>query len=342
MPDPRFYAVAGPFTLRELAQIAGAEIAGGARADEIGAQLFADVAPLATAGARDVSFLDNRRYLDQFRKSGAGACLVASETAKAAPPGMSLLIAKDPYRAYAKIAAAFHPLRPPEPGVHPTASVALDARVGDGSRIEAGAVIGAKAEIGRRCRIGANAVIGEGVVVGDDGWVGPGASITHALVGARAIVHGGARIGQDGFGFALGAQGHLKVPQLGRVVIGDDVEIGANTTIDRGAGPDTTIGDGTKIDNLVQIAHNVRIGCGCVIVAQVGISGSTRIGDFVMLGGQAGLTGHLDIGDGAKIAAQAGVMRDIAPGTTVGGSPAVPQRQWLKSVAMIERMTRKD
>ena len=169
-----------------------------------------------------------------------------------------------------------------------------------------------------------------------------GAMGSYAIVGARTIVHGGARIGQDGFGFALGADGHLKVPQLGRVLIGDDVEIGANTTIDRGAGPDTVVGDGTKIDNLVQIAHNVRIGRGCVIVAQVGISGSTRIGDFVMLGGQAGLTGHLVVGDGAKVAAQAGVMRDIEPGTTVGGSPAMPQRQWLKSVAMIERMTRKE
>jgi UDP-3-O-[3-hydroxymyristoyl] glucosamine N-acyltransferase len=341
MPDPRFYAVAGPFTLRDLAQIAGADIAGGD-----GAQTFVDVAPLATAGARDVSFLDNRRYLDAFRKSAAGACLVAREAAKDAPPGMSLLIAKDPYRAYAKIAAAFHPPTPPEPGVHPAAHVASGARIGDGCRIEAGAVIGARAEIGRRCRIDANAVIGEGVVLGNDCAIGPGASISHAVIGARAIVHGGARIGQDGFGFALGGPkadgGHLKVPQLGRVVIGDDVEIGANTTIDRGAGPDTVVGDGTKIDNLVQIAHNVRIGRGCVIVAQVGISGSTRIGDFVMLGGQAGVTGHLDIGDGARIAAQAGVMRDIEPGTTVGGSPAVPQRQWLKGVAMIERMTRKD
>jgi UDP-3-O-[3-hydroxymyristoyl] glucosamine N-acyltransferase len=341
MPDPRFYVVAGPFTLRELAQIAGAEIVG-----ENGARTFADVAPLAAAGARDVSFLDNRRYLDAFRKSAAGACLVAREAAKNAPPGMSLLIAKDPYRAYAKIAAAFYPPPPPEPGVHSAARVSADARIGDGCRIEAGAVVGPRAEIGRRCRVGANAVIGEGVTLGDDCVIGPGVSISHTVLGVRAIVHGGARIGQDGFGFALGGPqtdgGHFKVPQLGRVVIGDDVEIGANTTIDRGAGPDTIIGDGTKIDNLVQIAHNVRIGRGCIIVAQVGISGSTRIGDFVMLGGQAGVTGHLDIGDGAKIAAQAGVMRDIEPGTTVGGSPAMPQRQWLKGVAMIERMTRKD
>ena len=338
MADPRFYAVAGPFTLGQLAEIAGAEIAGAGTSE----MTFADVAPLSAAGARDVSFLDNRRYLDAFRQSRAGACLISREAAEAAPPGMRLLIAKDPYRAYAKVAAAYYPPCPPEPGVHPTASVATDAQLGEGCRIDAGAVVGARAEIGRRCRIGATAVIGDGVVIGDDCTVGPGVALSHAIVGARTIVHGGARIGQDGFGFALGADGHLKVPQLGRVLIGDDVEIGANTTIDRGAGPDTVVGDGTKIDNLVQIAHNVRIGRGCVIVAQVGISGSTRIGDFVMLGGQAGLTGHLVVGDGAKVAAQAGVMRDIEPGTTVGGSPAMPQRQWLKSVAMIERMTRKE
>ncbi|RJO63904.1 MAG: UDP-3-O-(3-hydroxymyristoyl)glucosamine N-acyltransferase [Myxococcales bacterium] len=337
MADPRFFAAAGPFTLRELATIAGAEIANG---DE--ARRFVDVAPLGAAGPEDVSFLDNRRYLDAFRQSRAGACLVAPDAVKAAPSGMNLLIAKDPYRAYAKVAAAFHPPRAFEPGIHPAAHIGKDARIGEGCRIEAGAAIGARADIGRRCHIAANAVIGEGVAIGDDGWIGPGVSISHAVLGRRAIVHGGARIGQDGFGFALGPQGHLKVPQLGRVVIGDDVEIGANTTIDRGAGPDTVVGDGTKIDNLVQIAHNVRIGRGCVIVAQVGISGSTRIGDFVMLGGQAGLTGHLEIGDGAKVAAQAGVMRDIEPGVTVGGSPAVPQRQWLKGVALIERMTRKD
>ena len=337
MADPRFYTVAGPFTLGRLAEIAGAEIAGA----PAGSEPFTDVAPLSEAGGRDLSFLDNRRYLEAFRASRAGACLIARESAAAAPQGMRLLIAKDPYRAYAKVAAAFHPPSPPDPGVHSAATLGVHARLGEGCRVEAGAVIGARAEIGRRCRIGATAVIGEGVVIGDDCIIGPGATLSHALVGARTIIHAGARVGQDGFGFALGPEGHLKVPQLGRVLIGDDVEIGANTTIDRGAGPDTIVGDGTKIDNLVQIAHNVRIGRGCVIVAQVGISGSTRIGDFVMLGGQAGLTGHIALGDGAKVAAQAGVMRDIEPGATVGGSPAMPQRQWLKSVAMIERMTRR-
>lgn len=179
-----------------------------------------------------------------------------------------------------------------------------------------------------------------GVAVGPSCRIGAGAVLQNCLVGARVIIHPGVRVGQDGFGFAPGPGGHLKVPQLGRVLIEDDVEIGANTTIDRGTGPDTVIGAGTKIDNLVQIAHNVRLGRGCIVVSQVGISGSTEIGDFVMIGGQAGLTGHLHVGAGARIAAQSGVMRDIEPGTEVGGSPAKPVKAWLKEVATLERLTK--
>ena len=155
------------------------------------------------------------------------------------------------------------------------------------------------------------------------------------------LIHAGVRIGQDGFGFATGAEGHVKVPQLGRVIIGDDVEIGANTTIDRGAGPDTVIGAGTQIDNLVQIGHNVVLGRGCVVVAQVGISGSTKVGDYVVIGGQVGLAGHLSIGNKVRIAAQSGVMRDVAEGETVGGSPATTMRDWLRRVAIVDRLARK-
>jgi UDP-3-O-[3-hydroxymyristoyl] glucosamine N-acyltransferase len=166
-------------------------------------------------------------------------------------------------------------------------------------------------------------------------------TLTHCEIGERVILHPGVRIGQDGFGFAPGAQGHTKVPQLGRVLIGDDVEIGANSTIDRGAGPDTVIGAGTKIDNLVQIGHNVSIGRGCLIVALVGISGSTKIGDFVMIGGQAGVAGHLKIGDGARIAAQSGVSRDLAPGATVAGSPAEDARAFWRDLAFLRRLRAK-
>jgi UDP-3-O-[3-hydroxymyristoyl] glucosamine N-acyltransferase len=185
-------------------------------------------------------------------------------------------------------------------------------------------------------------VVGPDVRIGRDRSIGPQSTIQCALIGNRVIVHAGVRIGQDGFGFAMGPGGHLKVPQIGRVIIQNDVEIGANTTIDRGANRDTTIGEGTKIDNLVQIGHNVTIGRHCVIVSQVGISGSTEVGDYVAIGGQAGLTGHLKIGAAAQVAAQSGVMRDIPGGERWGGSPAAPMRDWMKRVALLERLTRRD
>jgi UDP-3-O-[3-hydroxymyristoyl] glucosamine N-acyltransferase len=337
MADSRFFTVAGPFTLGALAELCGA--APGAGTDL--AASFVDVAPLDVAGPEHVSFLDNRKYLSAFQASRAGLCVVAPAMADKAPAGMALLLADDPYRAYARIAQAFYPVVAPEPWIAPTAWIEPSASLGEGCRVEPGAVVGARAEIGRRCRIGANAVIGEGVVVGDDCIIGASATLSHAVLGRRVSIYPGARIGQDGFGFAMSPKGHLKVPQLGRVIIGDGVEIGANATIDRGAGPDTVIGDGCMIDNLVQIGHNVQLGRGCVIVAQVGISGSTRLGDFVAAGGQAGLAGHLHVGTGARVAAQAGVMRDIAPGETVGGAPAVPMAEWLRTSAMLSRMVRR-
>ena len=303
--------------------------------------LYDNVAPLDEAGPKDVSFLDNRRYTDNFASSKAGACLVHPDLASKAPKGMALLLTDEPYRGYARIAGLFYPPPRAEPIIAAAAVVEDSATIGEGCRIDAGAYIARRAEIGRRCHIGANAVVGEGVILGDDCVISPCTSLAYCILGNRVIVHAGVRIGQDGFGFALGAEGHLKVPQLGRVLIEDNVEIGANTTIDRGTGPDTLIGAGSKIDNLVQIAHNVQIGKGCVIVSQVGISGSTKVGNFVMMGGQAGLTGHLNIGDGAQIAAQSGVMRDVQAGTSVGGSPASLARDWLKGVATLDRLARK-
>lgn len=336
MADPRFYSVAGPFTLRQMADMADAEITTPNNAD----QVFTDVAPLSEAGPEHVAFLDNKSYVDQFKVSRAGACIVHPDVSSKAPEGMALLLSKAPYRGYARVAQMFYPkigARPQglgEPPLSPSATIGGNCEFGFG------ATVGDGAEIGSGCRIGSNTVIGAGCIIGDDCAIGAGVSLAFCVVGSRTIVHPGVRIGQDGFGFALGAEGHEKVPQLGRVIIGDDVEIGANTTIDRGTGPDTVIGEGTKIDNLVQIAHNVRLGKGCVIVSQVGISGSTEVGDFVSIGGQAGLTGHLKIGDGVQIAGQSGVMRDLEPGATVVGSPAKPMKEWFREVAMLTRLTK--
>lgn len=337
MADPRFFAKAGPFSLAELASKVGAVLSDGA--DPVAR--MADVAPLDTAGPDHISFLDNKKYADAFASSKAGACIVHPSMAARAPAGMALLLTPDPYRAYAVIAQSFYPAVAEPAGVHPAAHVDPSATLSEDVSVGPGAVVGAGAEIGAGCTIGANVVIGPGVVLGDGSSVGANATISHAIIGKHVAIYPGCRIGQDGFGFAMGAAGHLKVPQLGRVVIGDDVEIGANTTIDRGAGPDTVIGAGSKIDNLVQIGHNVQLGKGCVVVAQVGISGSTHLGDFVVVGGQVGFAGHLRIGAGARIAAQSGVMRDIAPGGTVGGSPAVPMTEWLRYSAILGQLARK-
>lgn len=336
MPDPRFYAAVGPFTLAEIAAAAAARLPAGA---DPSARLH-DVAPLGAATARHLSFLDNRKYLDAFAATGAGACIAPGALAHRAPPGTTVLASDAPYKAYARAAALFHPVAVPEPGVHPAAVVDPAALLAEDCRIEAGAVIAADARIGARCLVGANATVGPGVEIGDETRIGAGVSLSHCLVGAHVTIYPGARIGQDGFGFAPDPQGHVKMPQLGRVVIGDDVEIGANTTIDRGSGPDTVVGQGCRIDNLVQIAHNVRIGRGCVIVAQSGIAGSTAVGDFVQVGGQAGLVGHLAIGAGARIAGQSGVIRDIEPGATYGGTPAVPIRSWHRQTAALARLAR--
>ena len=336
MPDPRFFALAGPFTLAEIAEATGASLA----ADADPAMRLSDVAPIGKAQAQHLSFLDNRKYVDAFTACRAGACIAPAELAHRAPPGVAVLTSEAPYKAYALAAAMFYPTPAPEPGVHPAAVIDAEAELGDGCRIEAGAVIAAGTRIGARCLIGANVVIGPAVEIGDDTQVGAGASLSHCLIGARVSIFPGVCIGQEGFGFALDPQGHVSVPQLGRVLIGDDVEIGANTTIDRGSGPDTVIGQGCRLDNLVQVAHNVRIGRGSVVAAQTAFAGSVTIGDFVLIGGQVAVSGHLTVGDGARIAGQSGVVKDIEPGATMGGTPAVPIRQWHRQSAVLARMAK--
>jgi UDP-3-O-[3-hydroxymyristoyl] glucosamine N-acyltransferase len=328
--DPRFFPAAGPFPLARLAEAAGASLGGG-EPD----RLIAGIAPLPAAGPDQIAFLDNRRYLPELARARAGACILHPDHAGQAPAGMALLLTDRPYLGWARVAALFHPAPVAEPGLHPSATVAADAKLGPDVAVGPGAVIGARAAIGAGSVIGPLAVIGAGVVLGRGCRIGAGAAVSHCLAGDRVVLHPGAKVGQEGFGFAERPGGFVTVPQLGRVLIGDDVEIGANTTIDRGSAADTVVASGTRMDNLVQIGHNVRLGRCCVVVAQSGISGSTTLGDFVVVAGQAGVGGHLRIGRQARIGAQAGVMEDVPARTDVLGSPARPAREFWRAVATL-------
>ena len=333
--DPRFFQKTGPHTLAAVVDAAQAE----APPRRL---MLTGVAPLQTAEADEISFLDNRKYAAALDASRAGAVIVHPDMVSRVPPTSVAIVTTEPYAAWARVAALFFPVPPVQPGIHPAAVVSPDAIVHPSAEIGPLAVIGARAQIGPRCRIAPLAFIGEGVILGRDCRIGPHASLSHALLGDRVVVHAGARLGQEGFGFAITPEGFLGVPQIGRVVVGDDADIGANTTIDRGSLRDTVIGAGSRLDNLVQIGHNVQIGRCCVIVAQVGIAGSTILEDFVQLGGQAGLTGHLRVGARARIAAKAGVMTDVPAGAVFMGIPAEPARDALRGVAALRRLTRRN
>ena len=336
MADPRFFSRQGPFTLGEIASLTGSELSN----QDYSGLIVSDVAPLDRAETENISFLDNPKYVDSFTHSRAGACFVRARYADLAPKNIVLLFTEDPYRCYALTAQKFYPVHAIAAGVAESAKIDATAKIGRDCRIEEGAVIGANVEIGDRCSIGANSVLHEGVKLGQDVRIGALCSISHSYIGNRVIIHRGVHIGQDGFGFAMSREGHVKVPQLGRVMIEDDVDIGAGSCIDRGTGPDTVIGQGSKIDNLVQIGHNVMIGKQAVIVAQTGIAGSSRIGDGAVLGGQVGVSGHVKIGAGVKLAAKSGVMADIPAGAAFGGSPAVSVKDWHRQTIALAKLAR--
>lgn len=297
------------------------------------------VAPVDRAGPEHLSFVANPRYLAYVQGSRAGVLLVPRELQERVPAGMPTVAVDDAHVALYHLLPLLYPAEPQAPGVHPTAVVADDALVGAGVAIGPFAVVDRGAVLGEGSSIGAHAVIGRGAVVGKGCVIHPQATVYAGVVlGDRCVIHSGARVGKEGFGFVWLDGGHRRIPQVGGCVLGDDVEVGCNTTIDRGSIGDTVIGDGTKIDNLVQLGHNDRVGRHVILISQVGISGSTSIGDGAVLAGQVGVGGHLSVGAGARIGGQAGVIGDVPAGATYSGYPARPHREAMRSQGLLAKL----
>jgi UDP-3-O-[3-hydroxymyristoyl] glucosamine N-acyltransferase len=320
-------------TLQELASLVGGEIEGDAQT------VITGVTGIREAGPGKITFLSNPRYASALRETRASAVIVG-KTERAVPVGAcAILRVENPYFAYSQIAGFFFS-RPYVPsGISEWASIGRGVRLGRDVSVQPFVVVEEGAEIGDRVVLSAGVYVGEGSAIGEESLLYPHVTVREGVrIGCRVIIHSGAVIGSDGFGYATHGGKHHKIPQVGGVVIEDDVEIGAGVTIDRAALGQTRIGRGTKIDNLVQIAHNVEIGEDCLVVAQAGIAGSTQIGSHVTLAGQAGVAGHLRIGERVTVTGQAGVTKDVRPGETVSGFPAAPHREWLKAQANLYRL----
>ncbi len=327
----RFFAHTGPHNVTEIAHLVGAPV------PERCINLRG-VAGLHGAGPEDLSFIGHARHVPALVATRAGAVIVAPDLLGQVPPDTIALVTRNPHLGWARAAELFHPAAQARAGVHAAAFVHTDAVIHPTAEVGPMAVVEAGAEVGAGCMIGPGAVVGAGVVLGEACRIGANATLSHAVLGARVYIYPGVRVGQEGFGFAISDAGFQTVPQLGRVLIGDDVEVGANSTVDRGSTRDTVIGAGTRLDNGVQIAHNVHVGRNCAFAAHVAISGSVTVGDFVQMGGQVGMSEHLRIGNGVRIGAQAGVISDLEEKAVVVGSPAQPIKAFFRQVAVLKRL----
>ncbi|MFK4823325.1 UDP-3-O-(3-hydroxymyristoyl)glucosamine N-acyltransferase [Paenochrobactrum sp. BZR 588] len=337
MADPVFFSLDRPVTIGDAAELTGAKL----HDMQLASRFFVRLASIENASADTVVFVEGNKNIGLLKNLHVAGVFCTEEMVSSVPSGIAALVIKHPHRAFALLgrklfpAAAFPEVWMGEEGVSPNANIHQTAVIEEGATVEAGAVVGKGVTIGSGSRICAGAVIGAHCQIGRHSYIAPHVSVQYAFIGNHVILHPGVCIGQDGFGYLPGPAGLEKVPQLGRVIIQDHVEVGANTTIDRGSLSDTILGEGTKIDNLVQIAHNVKIGRYCVVAAHCGISGSVTIGDMTMLGGRVGLADHLTIGSNVQIAAASGVMRDIPDGEKWGGFPARPIKQWFREVATL-------
>lgn len=343
MAQPTFFQKPPSSTLADIAALTKAELVDPSRADHV----IKGLASLDEAGPMHLTFFDNLKYVDQLAATRAGACLVSARFQQEVPAHVAVLRVAQPFRAFVRLAREWHAdaLRPQSwvgnHGIADSAIIDPTARLEDDVVVDPLAVIGPEVEIGSGTVIGVGSVIGPGVKIGRDCNVGARTAIQYALIGNNVLIHPGCSIGQDGYGFIFfGPEGHLKVPQTGRVLIQNDVEIGAGSTIDRGSLRDTVIGEGTKIDNQVQIGHNVTIGRHCLLAAQIGLAGSLTIGDNVALGAKVGINNHLKIGDGAQVTAMSAVKDDIPPGGRWGGHFAKPTKQWFREIVAVERLVR--
>lgn len=336
MIDSGFYNKKGQISLAQVAEITGAEISAGNTDDFI-----TDIAPMSDATETELCFFYDRKNKEKAASIKAKACITTTDLQAFLPAGVDILICANPKEAFIKLNEYMYAEKLPQAGIDATAKVAATAQIGNNCSIGAHVIIAENVVIGDNCIIEPNTVIAHNCRIGNNCRIGSNASIAYSIIGNNCYIYTGARLGQDGFGFQFMNGQHHRIPQLGRVIVGNDVEIGANTCIDRGALADTVIGDGTRIDNLVQIAHNDRLGRGCIIVSQVGIAGSCVLDDYVVLGGQVGLADHLHIGSGAQIAAQSGAMRDVEAGAVVMGSPCVPFKDYMRQVAFLQKNSKK-